>query len=130
MRRLTLLVVLVAFIFSCGGQWPVLQCIAWVNMVREYSEIVPLAKAVEMTFSGQNPCAICKAIAGKEAVGRHQSRRSALSTKRKLFSLILLLPQGRGSTVTPQIFEVTQAVSLLSRSEPPRRLHLVLLKLG
>lgn len=116
MRRLTLLVVLVAFIFSCGGQWPVLQCIAWVNMVREYSEIVPLAKAVEMTFSGQYPCAICKAIAEKKQ-SEDIKADGLLKHEKKIVSLILLF-QGRGSTVTPQIFEVTKQF-LASRSEPP-----------
>ncbi len=66
MRRLTLLTVLVAFICSCGGQWPILQCVAWVNMIREYSEVVPLSDAVKMTFSGEYPCEMCKAIAETE----------------------------------------------------------------
>jgi hypothetical protein len=66
MRRLTLLAVLVAFVFSCGGQWYVLQGIAWVNMIREYSQMVPFSQAVEMTLSGQYPCSICKAIAEKQ----------------------------------------------------------------
>ncbi len=52
MRRLTFFTVLVAFVFSCGGQWPVLQGVAWANMVREYSEAVPFTQAVQMTFSG------------------------------------------------------------------------------
>jgi hypothetical protein len=62
MRRLTLLVVLVAFVFSCGGQWPLLQVVAWGNMIREYSRMVPLSQAVEMTFSGKYPCALCRAV--------------------------------------------------------------------
>lgn len=66
MRRLTHLVVLAAFIFSCGGQWYALQCVAWVNMIREYSEMVPLTEAVSMTFSGKYPCAMCKALAEKK----------------------------------------------------------------
>lgn len=66
MRRLTLLVVLVAFVFSCGGQWYVLQGIAWANMIRDYSVSVPFAQAVKMTLSGQYPCAICKVIAEKK----------------------------------------------------------------
>jgi hypothetical protein len=66
MRRLTLLVVLVAFTFSCGGQWPILQCVAWANMIREYSQVVPLTQAVQMTFSGQYPCTLCKVIAEKK----------------------------------------------------------------
>jgi hypothetical protein len=62
MRRLTHFVVLIAFIFSCGGQWYIPQCVAWVNMVRDYSRMVSLKEAVEMTFSGEYPCPICKAI--------------------------------------------------------------------
>jgi len=72
MRRLTHLLVLAAFIFSCGGHWYVLQGIAWVNMVREYSQFVSVPEAVSMTLSGQYPCAICKAIAEKKAAERNQ----------------------------------------------------------
>src|SRR5258708_38424652 len=75
MRRLTLFVVLVAFTFSCGGQWPVLQGVAWANMIREYSEMVPLTQAVEMTFSGQYPCELCKMIAEKK-----QSENTKIAT--------------------------------------------------
>jgi hypothetical protein len=66
MRRVTLCVVLVAFVFSCGGQWPVLQAVAWANMIREYSEMVPLTQAIAMTFSGQYPCELCKIVAEKK----------------------------------------------------------------
>jgi hypothetical protein len=66
MRRCAVVLVLVAFIFSSGGQWAVLQCVAWANMIREYSQMVPVARAVQMTFSGQYPCAMCKAIADRK----------------------------------------------------------------
>lgn len=66
MRRLTHILVLAAFVFSCGGQWYVLQGIAWVKMIHDYSQIVPLTEAVNMTFSGKYPCPICKALAEKK----------------------------------------------------------------
>jgi hypothetical protein len=66
MRRLTHLIVLGAFVFSCGGQWAAFQVVAWANMIREYSEMVPVSQAVEMTFSGEYPCPICKAIAERK----------------------------------------------------------------
>jgi hypothetical protein len=72
-RRLAHLIVLAAFILSCGGQWYVLQCVAWANMIREYSEIVPVTQAVQMTFSGQYPCAICKAIAERKSSEQQKS---------------------------------------------------------
>ena len=66
MRRLTHLIVLAAFVFSCGGQWYAFQCVAWVKMLHDYSQMVPFTEAVGMTFSGKYPCAICKAIAEKK----------------------------------------------------------------
>ncbi len=70
-----LLVVLVAFTFSCGGQWAILQTLAWANMIREYSEVVPVTEAIQMTFSGKYPCSMCKAIAEK-----NQSENTKMAT--------------------------------------------------
>ena len=70
MRRLTHVCVLGAFIFSCGGQWYVLQCVAWIKMIHDYAQVVPLTEAVGMTFSGKYPCALCQAIAEKKASER------------------------------------------------------------
>lgn len=66
MRRLAYLLVLAAFVFSSGGQWSLLQGLAWANMIREYAHAVPLAQAVQMTLSGEYPCPLCKAIAEKK----------------------------------------------------------------
>jgi hypothetical protein len=62
-RRVALVCVLFAFLLNCGGHWYVLQGVAWVNMIRDYSQMVPLAQAVAMTISGKYPCPMCKAIA-------------------------------------------------------------------
>ena len=94
MRRLTHLIVLVAFLFSCGGQWAAFQVIAWGNMIREYSEMVPLAQAVQMTFSGQYPCAICKAIAERKSA--EQQKALTLLKAEKKFPLpvvVALVPR-------------------------------------
>jgi len=116
MRRLTLLVVLVAFTFSCGGQWPVLQCVAWANMVREYSEMAPFTQAVRMTFSGQYPCPLCKAIAEKK-----QEENTKLATtfkhEKKIFSPGLAVA-ARSITVSSQPFVVRDAF-FQTRSEAP-----------
>ncbi len=104
MRRLTLIVVLVAFTLSCGAQWPVLQCVAWLNMIREYSEIVPVAKAVQMTFSGHYPCALCRAIAEKK---RSQDTKTAtlLQRVKKIFAQGLTVPS-RTTNVSPPFFNM------------------------
>jgi hypothetical protein len=116
MRRLTLLLVLVAFTFSCGGQWYVLQCLAWTNMIREYSQMVPLSQAVEMTFSGQYPCELCKIIAQKEQsqnlkiAALHKQEKKQVSD-----GVVLALPP---RSVSPQIFPVRPEF-LQTRSDAP-----------
>jgi hypothetical protein len=116
MRRLTLLVVFVAFVFSCGGQWPLLQVVAWGNMIREYSQMVPLSQAVEMTFSGKYPCALCQAIAEKK-----DSENAKLLAVFKYEKLILPSSDAvvnRAVEASPQEF-VFRGSSFSTRSEAP-----------
>jgi len=115
-RRLTLLLVLVAFTFSCGGQWYVLQCVAWANMIREYSQMVPLGKAVEMTFSGQYPCSICKAIAEKKQSENLKIAAFQKQEKKRVSEEFVVGPVER--PVSPRIFFVPSAF-FQTRSEAP-----------
>jgi hypothetical protein len=85
MRRLTHVMVLAAFIFSLGGHWYLLQGLAWVNMIRSYSQVVPLSEAVVMTFSGKYPCSLCKAIA--EHKSSEQQKAFTLDKNEKKFPL-------------------------------------------
>jgi len=123
MRRLTHLVVLVAFVFSCGGQWAMFQCIAWANMIREYSEMVPLTQAVAMTFSGEYPCPICKAIAEKKT--SEQQKTLALGKYEKKF-LPLPLPllgavEVAGASFSfPELRVLLQSWSDSPAAPPPR----------
>jgi nitrate reductase beta subunit len=114
-RRLISLAILIAFIFSCGGEWYVLQCVAWANMIREYSAVVPVAQAVEMTFSGHYPCALCKAIASRKR--SDQQKALALEKYDKKF----VLP-GETSTYASPSLEViysSPAVVLRDRNIVP-----------
>jgi hypothetical protein len=117
MRRLTFLVVLVAFTFLCGGQWPVLQCVAWANMIREYSEMVPVCQAVEMTFSGQFPCEICKAIAEKKQE-ENTKFVNAFQHEKKVVSPNLLV-KACSVTVDPQVFAVADSYFQTRSDTPP-----------
>jgi hypothetical protein len=116
MRRFTLFVVLVAFTFSSGAQWPVLQCVAWANMIREYSEMVPLGQAVKMTFSGQYPCDLCKAITEKKQE-ENAKFVSSLKHEKKMVTLGLEV-KTVSITITPQVF-VTPSPLFRTRSDSP-----------
>jgi len=41
-------------------------------MIHDYSRFVPLTEAIRMTFSGEYPCEICKAIAEKKESDQFQ----------------------------------------------------------
>ena len=115
MRRLTHIIVLAAFVLSCGGQWYLLQGIAWVKMLHDYSQMVPFAQAVSMTFSGQYPCEICKALAEK-----NQSENDKLCSlekfDKKFFPPLAVEIPFPGAT---SLEHITSSDFLQSRAEPP-----------
>jgi len=116
MRRLTHFIVLAAFIFSCGGQWYALQCIAWVKMISDYSQMVPLTEAVSMTFSGQYPCAICKALAEKPTPDNDKSLAFEKYEKKQIASSVVV------PSIFPQVVSISyldQSVFLCTRNDAP-----------
>jgi hypothetical protein len=114
-RRLISLAILIAFIFSCGGQWYMLQGVAWANMIREYSAVVPVAQAVEMTFSGHFPCSLCKAIASRKS--SDQQKALALEKYDKKF----VLPGETSAYASPslEVIYSSPAVVLRDRNIVP-----------
>jgi hypothetical protein len=69
-RRLALLLthlaVIAALAAGSGAHWIVLQGVAWTTMIIDYSHHAPLTEAVEKTFDGKHPCALCETIASAE----------------------------------------------------------------
>jgi hypothetical protein len=115
MRRLTHIIVLAAFVFSCGGQWYALQCVAWVKMLHDYSQMVPFTEAVGMTFSGKYPCEICKAIAEKKQA--ENDKIFSLEKYKKIFLLLVAVALARPDAVR---FQHAGYLSFLqTRAEPP-----------
>lgn len=86
MRRFSALLILIAFVFSTGGHWYVLQGVAWTKMVSEFSEHAPLARAIKMAVSGQYPCKMCKVIAEKKQQ-EEQSQYKLPTIKKDFVSL-------------------------------------------
>jgi hypothetical protein len=121
MRRLTFLIVLVAFVFSCGGQWAAFQVIAWGNMIREYSQMVPLSTAVEMTLSGQYPCAICKAIAERKSAEQQKDVAFAKYDKKYPLPIFVALAPPRFSEIAyPELTFVFCSRVETPPTPPPR----------
>ena len=63
-RTLGIICTALALFSIAGGHWAVVQTVAWAEMLRTHSQHGDsLAVAVEQTFDGQHPCALCQAIA-------------------------------------------------------------------
>ena len=58
---------MLAMFTIAGGHWTVLQTVAWAEMLHDCSQRgTSLTVALEQTFDGQHPCALCREIqAGK-----------------------------------------------------------------
>ena len=61
-RRLGCVMMALALFLVAGGHWAMLQGVAWVSMVHDFSRDASLTQAVEKTFDGKHPCAMCKKI--------------------------------------------------------------------
>jgi len=67
-RRLSFLVLLLAWLAANGAAWNVVQVVAWAKMFRDYSQVMPVGQALRLTFDGSAPCGLCTlAQAGAEA---------------------------------------------------------------
>jgi hypothetical protein len=65
---------------TLGLHWTVLQSVAWVSMLVNYSAESSFAEAVVKTFDGKHPCQICVAVdAGKKSEREQQKLKSALA---------------------------------------------------
>jgi hypothetical protein len=102
--RITRAIVVLALCLSIGAHWVVLQSVAWGTMVVEYSQRVPLAKAVAQTFDGNHPCNLCKNI----SAARHSEKKN----------------DTQSVTAKPDLICATRKIILL-----PRYVHLLFARL-
>jgi hypothetical protein len=79
--RLSRFAIAAALAFSIGLHWEVLQSVAWVVMIVNYSQDAPLTEALAKTFDGKHPCSLCKQIAhGKQS----EKKTDSVSVGKKL----------------------------------------------
>lgn len=93
-----------------------LQGVAYANMIREYSEVVPFTQAVKMTLSGEYPCAMCKAIADKKQ--SENSKIFSFDKNQKKFSPQVFCLVKPARDVSPVDFLV-YTESFQTRAEAP-----------
>lgn len=97
--------VCVAMFSLLGGHIAVFQTIAWAQMIRDYSKDASIAEAVDKTFSGKAPCAMCKSIAKEKQKEEKAPATVKLEKKAEIFLLsardILPMPLENGFRYLP-----------------------------
>jgi hypothetical protein len=80
-------VVAMVLALSIGVQWPLLQSIAWLNMLVTFSAQDGIQTAVVKTFDGKHPCKLCNFVSeGKQA----EKKKDATQQSLKKFDLLLV----------------------------------------
>lgn len=113
--KLARVLALLAIFAGSGGHWVVLQSVAWSRMLVAYAQTAPLPRALEKTFDGQHPCALCQKIATAKKSEPHRDL-SSFAVK------MLLLHERTRSFLPPVRVAQTYFVSseiLRSRSDRP-----------
>lgn len=59
-RHVSILALCLAWLCANGAIWNVVQVVAWARMFHEFSQVMPAAQALEVTFNGSAPCDLCK----------------------------------------------------------------------
>jgi len=85
-RRAGRILSIVALAYLAGGHWAILQSIAWVGMVSQYSQHQDIGTALAQTFDGKHPCPLCLAIAKNRQT---EDRQVAQNVTAKLMAVLL-----------------------------------------
>jgi len=96
-RRLPLLLTLTAWLLATGSHWDLVQTFGWGRMIATYSKTMPLAEAVRLTFTPENMCGVCSAV----ATAKQQQSDATAIPGGKLDGKVILVFARTPETVVP-----------------------------
>ena len=79
LKRFGHALLIAAILCATGTHWMVLQSVAWATMLANNARNGDLPAAIEKTFDGEHPCALCKVIAS----GKQSEKKSELQNNFK-----------------------------------------------
>ena len=71
-RTISTTCLLLAWLCANGAVWNVVQVVAWAKMFHDYSQVMPVADALELTFDGSAPCDMCTIAQDGQDTARSQ----------------------------------------------------------
>ncbi|HEY9153572.1 MAG TPA: hypothetical protein VIM69_00490 [Opitutaceae bacterium] len=96
--RLSLFTLLLAWLLATGSQWEILQVFAWGSMITQSMRQESFSSAVEDTFDGKTPCALCKIVS---AVKKQMPTSEQSSEQEKQFKVFLISFAPEGPRMAP-----------------------------
>lgn len=124
-RRVSIAALCFAWLCANGVVWNGVQVVAWVKMVHDYSQVMPLRQAVKVVLSGEAPCDVCNFVDAAQDSARDLPREAALgATDRFVLSFhatapIVLTPP---DSAWPPIASVAGRVRREAVPLPPPRI--------
>ncbi|NLT70610.1 MAG: hypothetical protein GXX91_07930 [Verrucomicrobiaceae bacterium] len=111
---------LIACLHLVGGHWLALNTVAWVGMFVENQRDGSLVEALEKTFDGQHPCALCHAIEkGQQDEGEKRPVELTSKVNAVLAPLVELPPLASTAHVYFERGDVPYSIRLSRPSPPP-----------
>jgi hypothetical protein len=84
-RRLSFAALCLAWLCANGAIWNAVQVVAWAKMIKDYSRVMPIERAIRVTFDGTAPCNLCLMTEHARDASREQlPKEAALGAADKL----------------------------------------------
>jgi len=77
-RKISISCLVLAWLCANGALWDAVQVVAWGRMFSEFSGRMNSVRALEKTFDGTEPCALCMAVHKAKDAANDQLPRDAV----------------------------------------------------
>jgi hypothetical protein len=115
-RRVGHLLLIIALVSATGAHWAALQSFAWAAMLADNARITSLPVAIERTFDGKHPCALCRRIAQERQNEKKSDFQSEAKKLEFLNESVVLYTSPSARFVPPT--DAVDIASLLTRTPP------------
>jgi hypothetical protein len=118
--RLSRVVVFLAAVQMLGGHWAALQTAAWIGMVANFAQSAPLGTAIEKTFDGEHPCALCAVVKKGQAEEQKQEAMKQVLKMEAVLAPIVAVPAPRHVPWNfPSVTRLVSSRTLAPPTPPP-----------
>jgi len=110
-----------ALLGAIGAHWLLLQSVAWTSMLADNLRTSSLTEAVQRTFDGRHPCALCQQI----AAGKKSEKRTEFPLTLQKFEFVnattrFVFAAPADFYLLPQAYPSAESVSRTPPTPPPR----------